>query len=184
MVRRLLSYASWMEYPVRLCFVRGKSSNIHKHKFVVTIREMFPYGREHLFLAILQGERTSVASGFPISWEWFFILLRMIFHLEPCEESGVVGSVQVRPAYNMKNAGIGSHLSDFFCFRYLWWTFLFGSLHLVFTVSLLSSSEGFDVQCVMVKEHEKAVPARVFYGLFLFYSMICTTFAHCMLWYA
>lgn len=58
------------------------------------------------------------------------------------------------------------------------------SLHLVFTVSLLSSSEGFDVQCVMVKEHEKAVSARVFYGLFLFYSMICTTFAHCMLWYA
>ena len=117
-------------------------------------------------------------------WEWFFILLRMIFHLEPCEESGVVGSVQVRPAYNMKNAGIGSHLSDFFCFSHLWWTFLFGSLHLVFTVSLLSSSEGFDVQCVMVKEHEKAVSARVFYGLFLFYSMICTTFAHCMLWYA
>jgi len=108
----------------------------------------------------------------------------MIFHLEPCEESGVVGSVQVRPAYNMKNEGIGSHLSDFFCFSCLWWTFLFGSLHLVFTVSLLSSSEGFDVQCVMVKEHEKAVSARVFYGLFLFYSMICTTFAHCMLWYA
>ncbi|EHH01476.1 hypothetical protein HMPREF9441_00614 [Paraprevotella clara YIT 11840] len=44
----------------------------------------------------------------------------MIFHLEPCEESGVVGSVQVRPAYNMKNAGIGSHLSDFFCFSHLW----------------------------------------------------------------
>ena len=99
----------------------------------------------------------------------------MIFHLEPCEESGVVGSVQVRPAYNMKNAGIGSHLSDLFCFS---------CLHLVFTVSLLSSSEGFDVQCVMVKEHEKDVSASVFYGLFLFYSMICTTFAHCMLWYA
>ena len=160
---------------------------------------MFPYGREHLFFCYVSGRKDicgkrvsnllrmifqSPANDFSFCCEWFFILLRMIFHLEPCEESGVVGSVQVRPAYNMKNAGIGSHLSDFFCFSYLWWTFLFSSLHLVFTVSLLSSSEGFDVQCVMVKEHEKAVSARVFYGLFLFYSMICTTFAHCMLWYA
>lgn len=74
---------------------------------------MFPYGREHLFFCYVSGRKD--VCGKRVS-----NLLRMIFHLEPCEESGVVGSVQVRPAYNMKNAGIGSHLSDFFCFSYLW----------------------------------------------------------------
>ena len=95
MVRRLLSYASWMEYPVRLCFVRGKSSNIHKHKFIVTIREMLPYGREHLFFCYVSGRKDvcgkrvsnllrmifqSPENDFPISCKRFFVLQWMIFH--------------------------------------------------------------------------------------------------------
>ena len=121
-----------------------------------------------------QGERTSVTNGFPISWEWFSNLLQTIFR--SAVERFFILSANDFPPWAVRRVRCCGECAGSPClqyekcrnrfasFRLLLFQvtygelFLFGSLHLVFTVSFFLLRKGLMYNVLWWKNMKRPSP--------------------------